>query len=50
MGDFNTIFDFDKRINGNLVTFQEVRYGKECIQSLIDICESGIIFHIEKEW
>lgn len=34
MGDFNSVFDYDQRINGNPVLFQEVVDGKECFQEL----------------
>lgn len=34
VGDFNTVFDYDKRVNGNPITYQEVVDGQQCIQRL----------------
>lgn len=34
MGDFNTPFDFDHRVNGNLVTSVELHDGRAYMQTL----------------
>lgn len=34
LGDFNTPFEFDHRVNGNQVTSVELQDGRACIQSL----------------